>query len=133
VPRPLSTKTLPYLLLAPSLIVLLSLILYPMGFALVNSLYFWNLQTSPTPMFFNGLQNYKMVFTTTPFLVALKNTVALSVIGTFVQFWLGMGIALLLYSVICCRRRAGCSPGCLEAPACLSLRRACWAMPTPRC
>jgi multiple sugar transport system permease protein len=98
VPRLLSTKTVPYLLLAPSLIVLLSLILYPMGFALINSFNFWNLQTSPTPMFFNGLGNYKMVFTTTPFLPALKNTVALAAIGTFVQFWLGLGIALLLYS-----------------------------------
>jgi multiple sugar transport system permease protein len=89
---------LPYLLLAPSIIVLLSLVIYPMGFALVNSFYFWNLQTSPVPMFFTGLDNFKMVFQTTPFFEALKNTVVLSVLGTFAQFWLGMGIALLLNS-----------------------------------
>lgn len=96
--RKLANKPLPYLLLAPSLIVLLSLVIYPMGFAAVNSFYFWNLQTSPTPMSFNGIANYQMVFTTTPFVAALKNTVLLSVTGTFVQFWLGMGIALVLYS-----------------------------------
>jgi multiple sugar transport system permease protein len=94
----LTKKPLPYLLLAPSLIVLLGLIIYPMGFALINSFYFWNLQTSPTPMFFNGIANYQMVFTTTPFVEALKNTVILSIAGTFCQFWLGMGIALVLYS-----------------------------------
>ena len=97
-PRLLSTKTVPYLLLAPSLIVLLSLVLYPMGFALINSFRFWNLQTSPTPVSFIGFDNYKMVFTITPFLAALKNTVVLSVLGTFAQFCLGMGIALLLYT-----------------------------------
>lgn len=89
-------KSLPYLLIAPSIIALLSLVIYPMGFALVNSFYFWNLQTSPVPMFYTGLDNYRMVFQTTPFLEALKNTVLLAVLGTFCQFWLGMGVALLL-------------------------------------
>lgn len=86
----------PYLLLAPSLLILLSLILYPMGFALINSFYFWNLQTSPTPMGFTGFQNYQLVFQATPFLASLKNTLLLSVVGTFVEFALGLGIALLL-------------------------------------
>jgi len=69
-----------------------------MGFALINSFRFWNLQTSPTPVSFIGFANYKMVFTITPFLAALKNTVLLSVLATFTQFCLGMGIALLLYT-----------------------------------
>jgi multiple sugar transport system permease protein len=89
-------KSLPYVLIAPSIIILLSLVLYPMGFALVNSFQFWNLQTSPTPMFYSGLDNYRMVFQVTPFMEALKNTLLLSVLGTFAQFWLGMGIALVL-------------------------------------
>jgi multiple sugar transport system permease protein len=91
-----SHKALPFLLIAPSIMVLLSLVLYPMAFALINSFYFWNLQTSPTPMFFNGVANYKMVFQTTPFMATLKNTLLLSVLGTFAQFSLGMAIALLL-------------------------------------
>jgi multiple sugar transport system permease protein len=91
-------KSLPYLLIAPSIIVLLSLVIYPMGFALVNSFQFWNLQTSPTPVYYTGLDNYRMVFQVTPFMEALKNTLLLSTLGTFSQFWLGMGIALMLYT-----------------------------------
>lgn len=94
--RSITNKRLPYLLIAPSIIALLTLVLYPMGFALVNSFYFWNLQTSPIPMFYTGLSNYSMVFQTTPFVEALKNTLLLSLLGTFTQFWLGMGIALML-------------------------------------
>jgi multiple sugar transport system permease protein len=89
-------RAVPYLLIAPSIIALLSLVIYPMGFALVNSFYFWNLQTSPVPMFYTGLDNYRMVFQVTPFVQALTNTVTLAVTATFAQFWLGMGIALLL-------------------------------------
>jgi ABC-type sugar transport system permease subunit len=69
-----------------------------MGFALVNSFYFWNLQTSPVPLMYIGADNYSMVFQTTPFVEAFKNTMLLSFLGTFAQFWLGMGIALLLNS-----------------------------------
>lgn len=88
----------PYLLIAPSIIALLSLVLYPMGFALINSFYFWNLQTSPVPLFFTGLDNYRMVFQVTPFFEALKNTLVLSVGATALEFCLGLGIALLLNS-----------------------------------
>ncbi len=91
-------RRLPYLLLAPSIIILLALILYPLGFALRNSFWFWTLQTSTSPLYYSGLDNYRMVFQVTPFTEALKNTVLLAGLGTFAQFWLGMGIALLLYT-----------------------------------
>jgi multiple sugar transport system permease protein len=91
-------KALPYLLILPSVIALLSLIIYPMIFSLINSFYLWNLQTSPTPLMFVGSQNYRSVFTVTPFLDALRNTLMLSIGGTFIQFWFGLGIALLLNS-----------------------------------
>ena len=91
-------RRLPYLLLAPSVIVLLALILYPLAFALRNSFWFWNLQTSPQPLYHSGLDNYRMVFQVTPFWVALKNTLLLGFFGAFAQFWLGMGVALLLHT-----------------------------------
>ncbi|MCE2471853.1 MAG: sugar ABC transporter permease [Anaerolineae bacterium] len=84
---------MPYLLLAPSVIVLLALILYPLAFALRNSFWFWNLQMGPAPLYYSGLDNYRMVFQVTPFWVALK-----SFLGTFAQFWFGMGVALLLHT-----------------------------------
>ena len=94
----ISNRRLPYLLLAPSIIILLALILYPLGFALRNSFYFWNLQTSPVPLYHSGLDNYRMVFQVTPFAEALVNTLLLAGLGTLAQFWFGMGIALLLHT-----------------------------------
>ena len=93
-----SNRRLPYLLLAPSIIILLALILYPLGFALKNSFYLWNLQTSPVPLYYSGLDNYRMVFQVTPFGQALKNTLLLAGLGTLAQFWFGMGVALLLHT-----------------------------------
>lgn len=91
-----SRQALPYLLILPSILVLVMLIIYPMGFALVNSFKFWNLQTSPVPLQFVGFKNYQLVFETTPFTAALRNTLIISFAGVFIQFWFGMGIALLL-------------------------------------
>lgn len=93
-----SNRRLPYLLLAPSIIILLALILYPLAFALKNSFYFWSLQTSPVPLYYSGLDNYRMVFQVTPFGQALKNTLLLAGLGTLTQFWFGMGVALLLHT-----------------------------------
>ncbi len=84
--------------MAPSVIVLLALILYPLAFALRNSFWFWNLQMGPAPLYYSGLDNYRMVFQVTPFGVALKNTLLLGFLGAFAQFWFGMGIALLLHT-----------------------------------
>ena len=89
---------MPYLLILPSVIALISLIVYPLYFSLTNSFYLWNLQTCPVPLMFVGTQNYRSVFTVTPFLDALRNTLMLSFGGTFIQFWFGLGIALLLNS-----------------------------------
>ena len=69
------------------MIALISLIIYPLYFSLTHSFYLWNLQTSPVPLMFVGTQNYRSVFTVTPFLDALRNTLMLSIGGTFIQFW----------------------------------------------
>lgn len=89
-------RLMPYLLILPSVIALISLIIYPMYFSLRNSFYLWNLQTSPVPLMFVGWQNYQSVFAVTPFTEALRNTLMISFGGTFVQFWFGLAIALLL-------------------------------------
>lgn len=87
---------LPYLLIAPSVVLLISLIAYPLLFALKNSFYFWNLQRSADPMMFVGLANYKMVLFGPEFLPSLLNTVMLTVSGTAIEFGLGLAVALLL-------------------------------------
>ena len=92
----ISRRARPYLWVLPSMIVLLGLIVYPLLFSLVNSFRMWNLQTSAQAQGFVGIRNYLQVFQTTPFSDALRNTLLLSFVGTFVEFWLGVGIALLL-------------------------------------
>lgn len=95
-PRRRIPAFLPYVLIAPSVILLLALIAFPLLFALKNSFYFWNLQMSPTPMGYIGGGNYQMAFSNSFFLGALWNTLALTLVGTAVEFCLGLAIALLL-------------------------------------
>ncbi|GIK75368.1 MAG: sugar ABC transporter permease [Chloroflexota bacterium] len=80
----------------PSFLLLVTLIIYPTFFVISNSFYFWNLQTSPVPLQFVGLKNFELVFTATPFVDSLRNTLVIAFVGTAIEFWLGMGIALLL-------------------------------------
>ncbi len=80
----------------PSFLLLVALIIYPTFFVISNSFYFWNLQTSPVPLQFVGLKNFELVFTATPFVDSLRNTLVIAFVGTAIEFWLGMGIALLL-------------------------------------
>lgn len=105
---------LPILLIAPSVILLVGLIAYPLVFALKNSFYFWNLQTSAEPVMFVGLANYKMVLSGPEFFPSLWNTLLLTVSGTAIEFGLGLAIALLLANRL---------PG-------MSLSRAILIMPT---
>ena len=95
-PRRPALRLLPYLLIAPSVLLLLALIAYPLIFALRNSFYFWNLQMSPVPLAFIGLGNYQLALTSSSFIASLQNTVILTVAGTATEFVLGLTIALVL-------------------------------------
>jgi multiple sugar transport system permease protein len=91
---------LPFFLIAPSVILLLGLIAYPLVFALRNSFYFWNLQAAAEPLGFVGLDNYRRVLTSVDFLASLQNTVVLAMAGTAIEFCLGLSIALLLNAAL---------------------------------
>jgi len=86
----------PWLLISPSIILLLALIAFPLLFALKNSFYFWNLQMGPQPLGFVGFDNYRMALSGGFFLGALWNTVLMTLVGTAIEFTLGLAIALLL-------------------------------------
>lgn len=87
---------LPILLIAPSVMLLVGLVAFPLVFALKNSFYFWNLQTSPEPVMFVGFANYELVLSGPEFLPSLLNTLLLTFSGTALEFTLGLAIALLL-------------------------------------
>lgn len=107
-------RLFPYLLIAPSVVLLLLLTAFPLFFALKNSFYFWNMQMSPRPLGFIGLGNYGMALHGPVFMVSLLNTVVLTVAGTALEVVLGLAIALLL---------------CRELPG-MSAARAILIMPT---
>jgi multiple sugar transport system permease protein len=83
-------------MLAPSFILLFGLTLYPLLFALRNAFFYWNLQTSPTPQMFVGLDNFKNAFTYTPFMASLRNTLLIAFIGIIIEVTIGLFIALAL-------------------------------------
>ena len=101
-PRPARARVgvLPYALLLPSVLLLGTLIAYPLGFALANSFRFWNLAVSPEPIMGVGFDNYAMILESPDFLRALLNTVGLTVVGTAIEFALGLAIALVLASAL---------------------------------
>jgi len=92
----LKRKLLPYGFILPSLLLLVSLVIYPMGFSLYHSFQNWTLQTSPVPLGFVGFQNYVNAFKDPTFVISLFNTLKLTFAATSVEFLLGLGIALLL-------------------------------------
>jgi multiple sugar transport system permease protein len=87
---------LPFMLLAPSVVLLTALVAFPLVFSLRNSFYFWNLQMSPQPLAFIGLGNYKAVFIQSDFFEALYHTLAIAVVGTLIEVGAGLAIAHLL-------------------------------------
>ena len=89
-------KFLPYGFVLPSLLLLVSIVLYPLIFSLFYSFHNWNLQISPVPMGFVGFANYLNAVKDPTFVDSLINTLKLSIIATAIEFTLGLGIALLL-------------------------------------
>ncbi len=93
----MARKSTPYLLIAPALVLLVLVIVFPFLFTIRNSFMNWNLQTSVSPAGFVGGANYRLVLQDPTFVAAVVNTLKLSFVGTFVEFALGLAVALLLY------------------------------------
>ncbi|UCG93847.1 MAG: sugar ABC transporter permease [Candidatus Aerophobus sp.] len=89
-------RFLAYWLILPSLLLLVSIILYPLGFSLYYSFQNWNLQITPVPLGFVGLANYANALRDPTFVQSFINTLKISIMATAIEFTLGLGIALLL-------------------------------------
>lgn len=85
----------PYYLLAPSLILTVSVLFFPLAYSLYVSFIRFNL-ARPTDTGFVGLQNYVDNLTQAELPTALLNTMIFTVVGVSLQFLLGLGFALLL-------------------------------------
>ena len=93
--RQLSTAARRRLPLLPALIFVIAVTQLPFLLTVFYSFQSWNL-VRPGSRHFVGLQNYIDVFSDATFLVALLNTVVLTVVCVFVALLLGLGLAVLL-------------------------------------
>ncbi len=89
---PLARKMFPYLLVAPAVIYLLSITLYPGIYAVYRSFYGGKFKLE-----WAGLANYSQLFTDYEFFNALWNTAYLGAITLLVEFFLAMLLAALVY------------------------------------
>jgi len=91
-----SEKWLPYIFLLPTLIVLLSLVIYPLFFSLRISFSNFSLGMTLENISFVGFKNFAHLFKDSYFLNGLKLTVFYIIGTSFTAFILGFGISLLL-------------------------------------
>lgn len=93
--RPLRDRLLPYLLLAPTMIMLLAVTVYPIAFGIVISLFDWEL-SSRTPEFV-GLANFaRALFEERELVQSIGITVLFAVVSVVCSFLLGLGLAVLM-------------------------------------
>jgi multiple sugar transport system permease protein len=89
----LRDSTLGYLFLLPALLVILGLVAYPFGSAIVMT--FQN-KTAGAPGRFIGLDNYWELLHSQQFLRTVVNTVIYTAVGVGIKFLLGLSMALVL-------------------------------------
>lgn len=85
------------LLLGPALLVLAVTVLYPFASAFLLSFRDWQLNKSPQPTAFVGLDNYTRAFGDPHFINSVVVTIQYTIISVVLSMVVGLGIALLLY------------------------------------
>jgi len=86
----------PLFLIAPSIVVLVAIAMYPFFYALHLSLHKWDLGDPTKTKTFIGILNYVKIFSNLDFWHSLLITVIYTFSVVLVEFFLGLGIALLL-------------------------------------
>jgi multiple sugar transport system permease protein len=89
---PLMRKAFPYFLVAPAVLYLLSITLWPGIYAVYRSLY-----TGKFKLAWVGFQNYQELLADKAFWIALWNTLLLGSITLFIEFVIALFLAALVY------------------------------------
>ena len=92
---PSNKKLFPWVLMTPTLIILFAIGIYPFLYAIYIAGQNVILSKPYIPRFFVGLYQYQSVIQDPEFWNAFKNTVLFTVEAVFIEFWLGLGLALL--------------------------------------
>lgn len=94
-----SPRAIPYLLLLPSILVILAVVLVPLLVSFWTSFTAYNL-TKPATLFqFVGLRNYQRLMTNPEFWWAFGRTLVFVTIALNVEMALGLGLALLVNKI----------------------------------
>lgn len=88
-------KGFPWLLMSPTLVVLVLLGLFPFVYAIRIAAFNISISKPYLPQLFVGLAQYKDLVRDANFINALRVTIIFTVEAVFIQFWLGLGIAML--------------------------------------
>src|SRR4051812_17154613 len=88
-----SDRVLSWVLLAPSLIVIFGVFVYPLGYSLWMSLQAYNIVT---PARFIGLRNYERILSDETFWHSALTTFQFAIPTFIIEVLVGFGIALLL-------------------------------------
>jgi multiple sugar transport system permease protein len=94
-----SERRLAYWLIAPSVVLMLAVTAYPIGYAIWLSLQRNNL-AQPDDTAFVGLSNYVTILTDGYWWTAFAVTLAITVISVAIEFVLGMALALVMHRTI---------------------------------
>ena len=90
-------RNVPLLFLLPSVLVMLGIAVYPVGFGFWASFHQWNWAIGQADhWFFNGLDNYLRLFQDSAFRNAIWVTLYFTLLAVIVELVVGLGIALLL-------------------------------------
>ncbi len=92
-------RSLGWRLSAPAFIVMILVTAYPLGYALVLSLYKYRL-TDPDGKEFVGLQNYATVLTDPIWWSSMATTAIITVASVAVELVLGFGFAWVMYRIV---------------------------------
>ncbi len=86
-------KLLPYLMIAPALVILCTFVIYPIFYMVYLSFFSWNMMSA---MKFVGLDNFITLFSNTTFHLVLKNTFVYVFATVFFSISLGLLAAVYL-------------------------------------
>lgn len=102
--KELKTNQVAIIMLIPCVVVLVMLTVYPIVYGIRLSLFEWNLLEGTDSAVFIGFMNYVRMFNDAAFIENLWTTLRFSITTVFIEFFIGMGLALLLDSDLKGRR-----------------------------
>ncbi len=86
----------PFFYIGPAFAVLLTILVYPLGYSFWLSFHEWTLRGFRAGIPWVGLQNYLDLFTNADFITAIRVTFVFVIAAVAIEFGLGLGLALLL-------------------------------------